>query len=121
MAVSVSVIRRRIEDDSTSTKSTYVVQPTTRLRHVESIIVTGLTSHTYYFEFNTAFTETPIQIKAEVYKLGVQSNGTYRRDEINWGYTDNLQPTLEGVEIKINDQYHPDLTGIVIEFKYEEV
>ena len=87
--------------------------------HVEKDEVTDLTLHTVLIEFNEPFEEQPIETSFLVYKMVKQPDNTYRRNEVPWGYIDADQPTVDGFEIKINSEFTPDLTGVIIKYRFE--
>lgn len=68
--------------------------------------------------FIESFLTPPIEIKMEVYIMVPYGSG-YKRKDILWVYLDANQPRLDGVDIVI-DARVTDLTGIIVEYKYEE-
>lgn len=89
--------------------------------HEEKDILTDLESHLVEQPFAEAFTESPLEVTFDVYKMTLQPDNTYRRDEVPWGYVDALQPTATGFSIQINEMFTPDLTGVIIKYKFEPV
>jgi len=68
--------------------------------------------------FPNEFPVPPIETKLEVYKISAYGGG-FKRKDILWYYPDSLQPRVDGVDIQIDPEV-VDLTGIIIEYTYEE-
>jgi len=85
--------------------------------HMEVGKLTNLSSRTVIVTFNTAFSVSPIGSEPQVYRLTQMSDGTYRKQEVLWGFIDANQPTATGFTLKINEL--ENLTGIIIEYEYK--
>lgn len=125
--VDVTVVIKRLDDNffqqktlienAYSSSSTYVIN-----QGASAIAAKGkvedLDNNLVEIAFPNEFPTPPIETKLEVYKL--QLYGTeYKRKDILFGYVDNLQPRVDGVDIRIDSRV-TDLTGIIIEYIYEE-
>lgn len=117
--IAVTAIKRYTKNTTRVTPKSNVVNETA-LPDEEKGTVTDLPDHTVVIPFLTVvFTEQPLETVMKVYRIEKQSDNTYREFDVPWGYIDELQPTLTDVTIKINPEYTPDLTGVVIKYKYE--
>jgi len=84
--------------------------------HIEAGRVSGLSSRTVSVTFDQSFSGQPYGREPEVYRMVQQSDGTYRRYDVRWGFSDASQPTTTGFSLEI----HADesLTGVIIEYLY---
>jgi len=84
--------------------------------HIEAGRISGLSSRTVTVTFDEAFSSVPYGREPDVYRIAKQPDGTYRRQQVVWGFTDASQPTTTGFELKIHDD--ESLTGVIIEYLY---
>jgi hypothetical protein len=78
--------------------------------------VSGLSSRTVSVTFDTPFSSQPYGREPDVYRMVEQSDGTYRRYNVRWGFSDMNQPTTTGFSLEIHAD--EDLTGVIIEYLY---
>ena len=125
MATTVVVTRRHITRDYfESSTGGYVggggsaVIPV----HEEKGIITDLDNssddHTIVRAFGEAFLATPITILFKVYRYFDNGDGTYNKADVVHSYTSPF-PALTGMTIEI--AAFEDLTGVIIEYKFEEI
>ncbi len=79
-----------------------------------------IADHDVLHTFNIPFTEQPLKVVLLVWKWNEQPDGSFTRDNVVWGYKDASQPLLASFEILINEEFTPDLTGVIIKYKFEE-
>jgi hypothetical protein len=130
MAINVSVRRVKVNKNyfGNATPS-YVFDDTSQaipgtvapFVHVEKNVLTDLESHTVTVLFGYSFVNQPLEILMEVTKMTLQADGGYLPQNIPWSYDDILQPTIDGFEITINPIFTPDLTGVKVRYKFEEL
>lgn len=95
--------------------------PSPYIKHTEENVLTEVTTHTVTVIFKRPFSSKPMEIKLQVYRMELQPDNSYQRQNVPWGYSDALQPTETGFAIKINQTFTPDLTGVILDYKFEEV
>ena len=90
--------------------------------HVEKGILTDLDNssddHTIVETFGEAFLATPITILFKVYRYFDNGDGTYNKADVVHSHTSPF-PALTGMTIEI--AAFEDLTGVIIEYKFEEI
>lgn len=99
------------------------VPPASLTEHMEKGTLIGtvdFVSHTVNHVFGRAFSNQPLEVLLDVYRMEEQADGTFVKQEVPHGYVDALQPTLVGFDLQINSTFTPDLTGVVIKFKFEK-
>jgi hypothetical protein len=84
--------------------------------HIEKDTLTGLSSRTVTVEFDTVFSSIPVGW-VKVYRMTEMPDGTYRDEDVLWGYTTSTKVSTNGFVLKISDD--ESLTGVVVEYKYE--
>jgi len=87
--------------------------------HEEKGTLNNLLDYTVNYLFSWVFSEQPLETLFQVYKMELQGDGTYQKQNVPWGYADDLQPTVDGFSIIINSDFTPDLTDVIIKFKFE--
>jgi hypothetical protein len=85
--------------------------------HVEIDTLTNLSSRNVNVTFNTPFSGQPAGREPEVYRLWQTPNGTYRRQDVLWGFTDANQPTANGFSLIIDPS--ESLVGVIIQYEYK--
>lgn len=80
-----------------------------------------ISDHDVLHLFNEDFVEQPIEVVLQVFKWVLQADSSYSRQNVPWGYKDASQPLITGFEILINEEFTPDLTGVIIKYKFEEL
>lgn len=84
--------------------------------HIEAGRISGLSSHTVTVTFDEPFTSQPYGFEPNVYRMAEQPDGTYRRQDVLWGFTGVNNPSATGFEIEIHSS--ESLTGVIIEYMY---
>ncbi len=84
--------------------------------HVEAGRISGLSSRTVSLTFDESFSSQPYGYEPNVYRIAEQPDGTYRRKDVLWGWTDASQPSTTGFELEIHSS--ESLTGVIIEYLY---
>jgi len=84
--------------------------------HIEAGRVSGLGSRTVSVTFDEPFSGQPYGREPNVYRIVEQPDGTYRRQNVLWGFTDASQPSTTGFSLTIHDS--ESLTGVIIEYLY---
>lgn len=129
--VDITVISRRLDEDyfqqrtqpaySYTNSSTAVTAGGVPL-HVERARLTDLDNssddHTITITFSAEFPIIPLTTRFKVYRFAQVVPGKYRRKDVPY-YQAVDWLTITGFEIEI--EADEDLTGVIIEYKFEEI
>jgi hypothetical protein len=125
--VDVTIVVKRLDDNffqqktlienAYSTSSTYITNTGSSALEVKGKRE-NLTVNLVELLFPVLFPSQPIETNLKVYKIDAYGGG-FKKKDILWYYPDALQPRVDGVDIMIDPKV-TDLTGIIIEYKYEE-
>jgi hypothetical protein len=127
--VDVTVVIKRLDGNffqqKTLIENAYRFSSTYLLNQGASAIfargeVSDLDAHLVEIDFPNEFPSPPIETRFIVYKIVLQQDGTYAKKNIPWGYVDASQPSVTGFEILINEEFTPDLTGVIIQYVFDE-
>src|SRR5680860_147857 len=83
--------------------------------NIQKDTLTGLASASVTVTFSTAFSVTPVGY-VECYRMAVTPDGTYRKQNVLWGFTTAAMPLLTGFSLTINAA--ESLTGIIVKYLY---
>lgn len=89
--------------------------------HIEKDTLTGLSSASVSITFATAFSVTPIG-DVKCYRMVEMPDGTYRKQDVLWGFTTSAMPLLTGFSLTISStEISPTegLTGIIVQYIYQ--
>jgi hypothetical protein len=85
--------------------------------HPEKGRLSGLGSRSVSVTFDAAYASVPIGQEPQVYRVAQMPSGTWRREEVSWGFDDASQPTISGFALTINAS--ESLTGVIVEWDYK--
>jgi len=85
--------------------------------HIEKDTLSGLSSASVAVTFGAAFSSAPIGEEPQVYRITEMPDGTYRRQNVLWGFTTSSEVTTTGFSLTIDSS--ESLTGIIIKYLYQ--